>query len=96
MDNPTIFDYESEGLIHEMFIRQARKTPDNMAVVSPGEGKHMTYKELDMATDILATSLTSLGVKENCIVGILMEKNLDFIVTFIATLKAGNLIIHRN
>ena len=81
--------YESQGLLHEMFLQQAHKTPGNIAVVSPGEGKQMTYRELESATEVLAITLHRHGVKENCIVGVYMEKCIDFIISCMATLRAG-------
>ena len=83
------FDYESQGLIHEMFMRQACKAPDKLAVVSPGENKQMTYRELEEASEILATSLQKRGVKEDCIVAIYIERCLDLVIAAIATLRAG-------
>ena len=31
--------YEKEGCLHEMFMRQAKKTPEKTAVVDPAAGK---------------------------------------------------------
>ena len=81
-------NYENEGLLHEMFSRQAKKTPDDVAVVTDG-GVTMTFKELDEATDVLAMTLRIKGVKANSIVGIYMEKCMEYVVSYIAILKAG-------
>ncbi|ELT91031.1 hypothetical protein CAPTEDRAFT_168750 [Capitella teleta] len=83
------FKYEDQGLLHEMFMRQAKETPDRIAVVSPGENRQLTYKELDDVTDVLATNMRINGVREDCIVGIYMEKCLNYTISYIAALKAG-------
>ena len=81
-------NYENEGLLHEMFSRQAKKTPDQVAIVTDG-GVTMTFKVLDVATDVLAMALRIRGVKANSIVGIYMEKCLEYAISYISILKAG-------
>ncbi|XP_006818170.1 uncharacterized protein LOC102809176, partial [Saccoglossus kowalevskii] len=81
-------EYEQLGLLHDMFIRQARLTPDAVAVVSD-DGSQLTFAELDSLTDCLATNLRICGVVADSIVGIYMEKGIDYTVSYIAILKAG-------
>lgn len=81
-------DPEKEGLLHEMFSRQAQKTPEGIAVVS-GDGRQMTYSQLNEWTDILSVYLRIKGVKPDSIVGIYMEKCLEYTISYIAILKAG-------
>lgn len=40
-------------------------------------------------TDVLATKLRSMGVNSNTIVGIMMERCLEYTISYIATHKAG-------
>ncbi|ELT98363.1 hypothetical protein CAPTEDRAFT_224942 [Capitella teleta] len=87
--NTNDLNVEEHGLPYTMFMRQAKETPDRIAVLSPGEKRQMTYKELDHVTDVLAKHLRICGVKEESVVGIYMEKCLDFTISYIATLKAG-------
>ncbi|XP_050415332.1 uncharacterized protein LOC126829469 isoform X1 [Patella vulgata] len=81
-------DYESLGLLHDMFRRQAEQTPDRIAVNSV-DGRQVTFKELNEWTDILATSLQNKGVLPDTSVGIYLEKNIEFVTAYIAALKAG-------
>ena len=83
-------DYEREGLLHEQFSRQARVTPDNVAIVG-GKGQLMTYREVDAVTDDLAKNLRSKGVVPDSVVGIYMERRLEYVLCYIAILKAGKL-----
>ena len=80
--------YERDGLLHEQFSRQARATPDNVAIVA-GNGQRMTYKEVDSVTDDLAKNLRFKGVVPDSIVGIYMERRLEYALCYIAVLKAG-------
>ncbi|XP_013384730.1 uncharacterized protein LOC106154791 [Lingula anatina] len=81
-------EYENQGLLHEMFVRQAKATPDKIAVVTDS-GKQVTFAELDELTDILATALRIKGVKPNTSVGIYLERCLEYTIAYIAILRAG-------
>ncbi|RDD46798.1 Linear gramicidin synthase subunit D [Trichoplax sp. H2] len=75
--------------LHEIFRRQASRTPDAIAVVDPDNNKSMTFKELDMASEVLATNLRHKGIKVDSIGGIYMDKCLEYVIAYIAILKAG-------
>ena len=83
-----MMEYEGEGLLHEQFSRQARATPDNVAIVG-GDGQEMTYREVDTVTDELAKTLRLKGVVPDSVVGIFMERRLEYALCYIAILKAG-------
>lgn len=82
-------EYENEGLLHEMFQRQAMSTPDKVAVVSIFEDRTVTFGELDIWSDRLAATLQQKGAAPDRCVGICMDKTVDFVITYIAILKAG-------
>lgn len=81
-------DYENEGLLHEMFIRQAEATPDKIAIVEPG-GRQLTFRDLHGDSDVLAKTLKRIGVQPDSCMGIYLDKSIEFSVTYIAILKAG-------
>ncbi|XP_071786315.1 uncharacterized protein [Asterias amurensis] len=81
-------DYEKLGCLHDIFRRQAKSSPDNVAIVTD-DGKTLTYKELDNVTDVLATHLSGKGVVGDSMVGIYLEKCIEYPVAYIAILKAG-------
>lgn len=81
-------NYDQLGCLHDLFITQAKKTPNNVAVVTY-DGSRTTFGELDKLTDTLADNLRRLGVTNNTAVGILMERSLEYAVCVIGTLKAG-------
>jgi len=53
----------------------------------------VTFKELDEMTDVLAAKLRSIGVGNNSIVGIMMERCLEYTISYIAIHKAGTYVI---
>lgn len=83
-----LFRYENFGCLHDMFKRQALATPEKLAVVA-NEGEQLTFSELDKKTDVLATCLRRKGVTVDSAVGIHMERCIEYVVAYIAILKAG-------
>src|ERR1044072_2055922 len=84
--NQTERDYPDE-LIHELFEAQVERTPAAVALVF--EGEEVSYRELNERANQLAHHLQSLGVREETLVGIMMERSLEMVVSLLAVLKAG-------
>jgi amino acid adenylation domain-containing protein len=80
-------DAYSRMTLHEAFARQARETPDAIAVTF--EGRRMTYAELDSSANQLARYLRREGVSAEALVGVMMHRSLDMVVTLLGILKAG-------
>lgn len=49
----------------------------------------VSYGELNWMTEQLAVKLRHLGVKNNVVVGILMDRCLEYVISYIAILRAG-------
>ncbi|XP_048589183.1 glycine betaine reductase ATRR isoform X2 [Nematostella vectensis] len=81
-------DYEKYGCLHEIFTRQALKTPEKTAVVCD-DGRHLNFSELNRLTDILASNLRHKGCGKDKVVGIYMERCLEYPIAYISALKAG-------
>ncbi|QOQ56761.1 non-ribosomal peptide synthase/polyketide synthase [Bacillus amyloliquefaciens] len=79
--------YPREQTIHELFEEQARRTPNQAAVVY--EGKQLTYEELNRRANQLAQTLQAKGVRADQLVGIMTERSLEMIVGILGVLKAG-------
>ena len=77
-----------------MFDRQVRLTPNKVAVVDDNNQK-LTFAELDKACNILADNLVLLGVGPDRPVGIYMERCVEYVISYIAILKAGKFFCHR-
>ncbi len=71
----------------DRFAAQARRAPDADAVVF-GE-LHVSYRELDAASDRLAQLLAARGVGPESVVGLVLPRSVDMVVALLAVLKAG-------
>ncbi|WP_236147178.1 non-ribosomal peptide synthetase [Scytonema millei] len=85
--NQTLTDYSQERCIHQLFEAQATQTPNNIAVVF--EDRQLTYAELNKQANQLAHRLQRLGVTSEVLVGLFVERSLEFIVGLLGILKAG-------
>ncbi len=85
--NETRADYTPGATLHELFERQAALTPDAAAVVF-AEG-HLTYAELNRRANQLARHLRESGVGADSLVGVMMERSAELVVSLLGVLKAG-------
>lgn len=89
--NNTKMDYPKDKTVSELFEEQVEKTPNNIAVVF--EDKELTYKELNEKSNSLALYLRNSGISRNDIVGIMVNRSLEMIISILAVLKAGGAYI---
>ncbi|MBB6243704.1 non-ribosomal peptide synthetase [Rhodanobacter sp. MP1X3] len=75
------------GCIHELVSAQARRTPEQVAIICGGAA--LTYRELDERADRLARQLLMRGVVPGSLIGICHARSLDLIVAMLAILKSG-------
>ena len=80
-------DYPEGECISELFEAQAARTPDAEAVV--GDGRRLTYGELNRRANRLAHRLRSLGVGPEGLVGLYLDRSPELLVGLLAVLKAG-------
>ena len=86
-NNTTVVHPGKKACLHQLFERQAARTPDKVALVF--DGHEMTYQELDARANALANHLRGLGVGPDALVGLLAERSLDMVVGLLGILKAG-------
>lgn len=79
--------YPVDKTIHSLFAEQAKRTPNDLAVVDRQE--ELTYQELSDRVNQLATFLNKLGIKKGDLVGIYQARNINFLISILAILKAG-------
>lgn len=82
-------EYETEGCLHEIFVRQMKITQQTATAVVSDDGRSLSFSELDHLTDVLATNLRHKGVERNGAVGIFLERSLEYPLAYVAILKAG-------
>ena len=85
--NNTAEEYDRDLCIHQLFEQQAIIRPEKIAI--SGEDGLLTYGELNGRANQLARYLIGLGVQNNQLVGIMVDRSLDMIVGLLAILKAG-------
>jgi amino acid adenylation domain-containing protein len=73
--------------VADLFEQQAARTPEKVAVVF--EEKTLSYSELNERANRLAHYLQQQGVGPESMVGILLQRSPEMVISLLATLKAG-------
>ena len=90
--NNTSTEYPKDKTIIALFEEQVDKTPDNIAVVF--EDQQLTFKELNEKANSLAYYLkNTLHIKNNDIIGVMVNRSLEVIISILAILKSGGAYI---
>ncbi len=76
-------------LLHEVFERQVRITPDNVAVEFFEKRQQLTYRQLNEKADAIAVLLKERGIKANEIVGLYLPRSIELYIAMLGILKAG-------
>ncbi|WP_193014010.1 non-ribosomal peptide synthetase [Staphylococcus equorum] len=71
----------------ERFEKQVKKTPHQTAITY--EGKRLSYNELNIRANQLAYQLRDEGVKADSLVGLIMDRQLETIISIYGILKVG-------
>lgn len=79
--------YPTDKTLVDLFVDQARQTPDQVAVVCADS--LLTYAELDQQSNQLAHYLRKQGVKQETLVPICLDRSIAMIVGLLGILKAG-------
>ena len=85
--NATATEYERELCVHQLFEAQVQRTPDAVALIS-GEEK-LSYATLNARANCLARVLKDSGVGPEVVVGVLLDRSTEMVVSLLAILKAG-------
>ncbi|MBZ8179842.1 non-ribosomal peptide synthetase [Oscillatoria salina] len=85
--NNTQADYPQTTSLDRLFNQQVEQTPDNIALISPTE--KLTYQQLNQKVNQLANYLQKLGVTQETIVAICLERSVEIVIAILAILKAG-------
>lgn len=89
--NKTELKYDENIPFIKYFEKQVEKTPDDIAIVF--EDKEMTYRELNERANSLAYKLRENEVTNNTVVGILLERSFEMLISMLAVLKSGGCYI---
>jgi amino acid adenylation domain-containing protein len=73
--------------VTQRFGAQAASTPDAIAV--EGNGRTLTYRELDARSNSIAAALAARGVAPGSVVAVALERSVELVATLLAVLKRG-------
>ena len=73
--------------LHELFLRQAARTPDAIALVAGG--RRVSYGALVARCAVVAAGLRRAGVAEGARVGLAMQRGVELVESMLATLACG-------
>lgn len=76
-----------DELLHTMFVKQADKNPDKTAIITSETS--MSYKELYSKAFSLSKLLISYGASRNRLIGVVMEKGFEQVVSVLGILFSG-------
>ena len=85
--NQTDVEYDDTQTIVSLFRRQAKETPDSVAVVY--QDKRYTYKEVDEMSDRIAGYISSKGLGLEDVVSVLIPRCEWMAIASLGVLKAG-------
>ncbi len=80
-------DISQVQTIHQAFEAYAEKAPHHIAVIDGNLS--YSYGELNQKANQLAHYIRQLGVKQDSIISIALDRSVQFVVGMLATLKAG-------
>ncbi|WP_275559744.1 AMP-binding protein, partial [Streptomyces sp. 5-6(2022)] len=85
--NDTRSDYEAETCVHELFERQAARTPEATALVCGSDS--LSYAELNARGNQVARQLRALGVGPDSRVAVCAERGVEMVIGQLGVWKAG-------
>ncbi|WP_187355522.1 non-ribosomal peptide synthetase [Paenibacillus tengchongensis] len=89
--NNNAVEFPKQKTLQELLQEQTERTPYRTAVIY--EKQSLTYKELNEKSNQIAHMLREKGVSKDKLVGILLERSIDMLVSIIGVLKAGGAYI---
>ncbi|UCH95296.1 MAG: amino acid adenylation domain-containing protein, partial [Candidatus Aminicenantes bacterium] len=90
--NDTAVPYPEDKTIRQLFAEMVEGFPDHTGLIALGTTKqtiHVTYRELNEKSNQLAGVLIEKGVQPGNIVGIMVDRSIEMIISLLAITKAG-------
>lgn len=85
--NDTAIPYPKDKTVIDLFEEQVKLNPNKIALTLDKE--QLTYLELNKKANYLTNILVKKGIKENDVVGIIIDKSFELLISIIAVLKVG-------
>ncbi|WP_328549927.1 MULTISPECIES: non-ribosomal peptide synthetase [unclassified Streptomyces] len=77
--------------VHELFEQRVSLHPDAVAAVQ--DDRQWTYRELNSRANRIGRALLARGLRREDVVAVVMERNLDWLASVLAVLKAGGVYL---
>ncbi len=85
-----------EQTIGDFFDAMVARQPEREALVSRHEGRRLSYRELQAASNQLASALLAAGLRQGDRIGIWSHNNEAWVLMQVATAKAGLILVNIN
>ncbi|HLM55241.1 MAG TPA: amino acid adenylation domain-containing protein [Pyrinomonadaceae bacterium] len=85
--NRTAREFPPDAYVHELFEREAARTPERAALVF--DGRQLSYAELNRRANRLAHHLRRSGVGPEQLVAVCFKRSVEMVVAILGVLKAG-------
>src|SRR6202050_4115172 len=85
---------DAGATVGELFAAQAARCPDAVALVDGG--RSWTYAEVELISGRLAGRLGELGVGPESVVGVLMDRSADLVLSLLGVVRAGGAYLPLN
>ncbi|UII24657.1 amino acid adenylation domain-containing protein [Fulvivirga maritima] len=89
--NNTKEEYPKDVTLDYLFEKQVADTPDNIALIF--KDQQLTYLELNQRANQLARKLKTLGAKKGEVIGIVLDRSMESIISILAVLKMGGVYL---
>lgn len=89
--NKTAVEYPRDKCVHELFEEQARKTPEEVALIF--QDKRFTYRKLNQMSNAFAYFLRENGVRRGSRIAVLLKRDENVVIVQLAVLKLGAIFI---
>ncbi|WP_044358115.1 condensation domain-containing protein, partial [Paenibacillus sp. E194] len=87
MDGPV--QKTPDTTVHQLFRKQAKATPEAVAIICADTDTRLTYEELDRLSDRMAAALLREQISSGRIVGLMAGRSAHMMIGLLGILKAG-------
>jgi amino acid adenylation domain-containing protein len=77
--------------IHALVVAQARRTPDAPAIA--GDGRVLSYRELDERSGALAARLRAVATDQERRIAVCLPRGVDWAIAYLGVLRAGGVLV---
>jgi hypothetical protein len=96
-DKPATAGIGGRATLDDLFLRAAARRPDAIAIIDPPNREQitdrpprsLTYAQADQMISAIAGRLRRMGLRSDAFVGLQLANSVEFVLTFLAVLRAG-------